>query len=136
LVDPTEKLEYYKYPTKDLAFTNDSHSLRGITLSGGHMTKAEMVEKIARGAELTKVQAEKATEIFMNSIVEALKAGDKVTFTGFGSFSVLEKAARTGRNPRTGAEIKIPAKVAVKFKAGKAFQEAVQPKKKKAAKKK
>jgi DNA-binding protein HU-beta len=100
------------------------------------MIKAEMVDKIAQGAELTKAQAEKAAEIFMDSIVEALKSGDKVTFVGFGNFSVLERAGRIGRNPRTGAEIKIPAKVAVKFKAGKAFQEAVQPKKKKAPKKK
>lgn len=100
------------------------------------MTKAEIVDKIAKGAELTKAQAEKAASIFMDSIVEALKAGDKVTFVGFGIFSVSEKAARIGRNPQTGAEIKIPAKMAIKFKAGKTFQEAVQPKKKKAAKKK
>ncbi|HOI16914.1 MAG TPA: HU family DNA-binding protein [Geobacteraceae bacterium] len=100
------------------------------------MTKAEMVDKIAKGAELTKAQAEKAAAIFMDSIVEALAAGDKVTFTGFGVFSVSEKAARTGRNPQTGAEIKIPAKTAVKFKAGKTFLEAVQPKKKKKAAKK
>lgn len=100
------------------------------------MTKAEIVGKIAEGAELTKAQAEKAATIFLNSIVEALKEGDKVTFVGFGTFSASEKAARVGRNPQTGAEIKIPAKMAVKFKVGKAFQEAVQPKKKKAAKKK
>ncbi len=99
------------------------------------MTKAELVDKIAKGAELTKAQAEKAASIFMDSIVEALKAGDKVTFTGFGTFSVSEKAARVGRNPQTGAEIKIPAKTAIKFKAGKTFQEAVQPKKKAAKKK-
>jgi DNA-binding protein HU-beta len=100
------------------------------------MTKAEIVDKIAKGAELTKAQAEKAASIFMDSIVEALKAGDKVTFVGFGIFSVSEKAARVGRNPQTGAEIKIPAKIAVKFKAGKTFQDAVQPQKKKVAKKK
>jgi DNA-binding protein HU-beta len=100
------------------------------------MTKAEIVGTIAEGAELTKAQADKAVSIFLNSIVDALKAGDKVTFVGFGTFSVNEKAARVGRNPQTGAEIKIPAKTAVKFKAGKALVEAVQPKKKKAAKKK
>lgn len=99
------------------------------------MTKAEIVEKIAKGAELTKVQAEKAASIFMDSIVEALKAGDKATFVGFGTFTAIEKAERIGRNPQTGAEVKISAKVAIKFKAGKAFQEAVQPKKKKATKK-
>jgi DNA-binding protein HU-beta len=100
------------------------------------MTKAELVDKIAKGAELTKAQAEKAATIFMDSIVDALKTGDKVAFVGFGTFTVSEKAARVGRNPQTGAEIKIPAKMAIKFKAGKTFQEAVQPKKKKAAKKK
>jgi DNA-binding protein HU-beta len=100
------------------------------------MTKAEIVGKIAEGAELTKAQAENAASIFMNSIIEALKVGEKVSFVGFGTFTVSEKAARVGRNPQTGAEIKIPAKMAVKFKVGKTFQEAVQPKKKKAAKKK
>lgn len=94
-----------------------------------------MIDKIAKGAELTKAQAEKAASIFIDSIVDALKAGDKVTFVGFGVFSVSEKAARVGRNPQTGAEIKIPAKMAIKFKAGKTFQEAVQPKKRVAKKK-
>lgn len=100
------------------------------------MTKAEIVGKIAQGAEITKAQAEKAVALFLDGIVEALVSGDKVTFVGFGTFSVNDKAARIGRNPQTGAEIKIAAKKAVKFKVGKAFQEAVQPKKKKAAKKK
>jgi DNA-binding protein HU-beta len=100
------------------------------------MTKADIVGKIAEGAELTKAQAEKAVTLFLDSVVDALKNGDKVTFAGFGTFSVSEKAARVGRNPQTGAEIKIPAKMAVKFKVGKTFQEAVQPKKKKSAKKK
>ncbi|MEI8355513.1 MAG: HU family DNA-binding protein [Deltaproteobacteria bacterium] len=100
------------------------------------MTKAEVVGKIAEGAELTKAQADKAARIFLGSIVEALKNGDKVTFVGFGTFTVNDRAARVGRNPQTGAKIKIPARKAVKFKVGKAFQEAVQPKKKKAAKKK
>jgi DNA-binding protein HU-beta len=100
------------------------------------MTKAEIVGKIAEGAELTKLQAEKVATIFLDSIVEALKAGDKISFVGFGTFSVSDKAARIGRNPQTGAEIKIPAKKAVKFKAGKTLQEAVQPQKKKVTKKK
>jgi DNA-binding protein HU-beta len=114
---------------------NTTPSLGNIK-KGGNMTKAEIVGKIAEGAELTKAQAEKAAAVFLDSIVEALKDGDKVTFVGFGTFSVNDKAARIGRNPQTGAEIKIPAKKAVKFKVGKALQEAVQPKKKKAVKKK
>jgi DNA-binding protein HU-beta len=109
---------------------------QGTIKKGGNMTKAEIVGKIAEGAELTKVQAEKAASVFLDSIVEALKEGDKVTFVGFGTFSVNDKAARIGRNPQTGAEIKIPAKKAVKFKVGKSLQEAVQAKKKKPAKKK
>jgi len=100
------------------------------------MTKAEVVAKIAKEAEITKAKAEKAVSVFMDGIVECLKGGDKVTFVGFGTFSVTDKPARVGRNPQTGAEIKIPAKKAVKFKVGKAFQNAVQPKKTKAGKKK
>ncbi|MGA7826107.1 MAG: HU family DNA-binding protein [Geobacteraceae bacterium] len=112
------------------------YPLTGDFQKGGNMTKAEIVGKIAEGAELTKAQAEKAASVFLDSIVEALKDGDKVTFVGFGTFSVSDKAARVGRNPQTGAEIKIPAKKAVKFKVGKALQDAVQSKKKKPAKKK
>ena len=89
------------------------------------MTKAEVVGKIAAGAEITKAQADKAATIFLNSIVEALKDGDKVTFVGFGTFSLNDKAARVGRNPQTGAEIKIPAKRVVKFRVAKAAKDAI-----------
>ena len=80
------------------------------------MTKAEIVGKIAEGAELTKAQADKAASIFLNSIVDALKDGDKVTFVGFGTFSANEKAARIGRNPQTGEPLTITARRILTFK--------------------
>ncbi len=99
------------------------------------MTKAELVDKIAKDAGVTKAQAEKAANSFLEGVTGALKAGDKVTFVGFGSFGVSERKARVGRNPQTGAEIKIPARKAVTFSAGKALKEAVQAPAKKGKKK-
>ena len=90
------------------------------------MTKAELVQKIhAKSGLSTKVQAEAALEAVISTLTEALKSGDSVTFTGFGSFKVTKRAARKGRNPRTGKEIKIPASKAVKFTPGKVLKESV-----------
>ncbi len=89
------------------------------------MNKKDLIEKIATKAGLKKVEAEKALEAFEEAVVEALKGGDKVTLVGFGTFSVYERKARTGRNPQTGKEIKIPAKKAPKFTPGKLFKESV-----------
>ena len=90
------------------------------------MTKAELVQKIHAKAGLpTKVQAEAALEAVISTLTEALKSGETVTFTGFGSFKVTERAARKGRNPRTGKEISIPASKAVKFTPGKILKESV-----------
>jgi len=83
------------------------------------MTKAEFVASIATKTGLSKTAAAEAVDAVIGTIVETLKAGDKVTFPGFGSFSVSERAARTGRNPQTGAEIKIAASKSGKFSAGK-----------------
>ncbi len=99
------------------------------------MTKAELVEKIAKDADITKAKAEIAFSAFLEGVTESLKAGDKLTFVGFGSFGVSERKARIGRNPQTGAEIKIPPRKAVGFSAGKALKEAVQGPAKKAKKK-
>lgn len=85
------------------------------------MNKAELVDKMARDADITRSQANDALDSFTKSIVTTLKKGDKVTLVGFGTFSVTKRAARTGRNPQTGKEIKIPAKKVAKFKAGKEF---------------
>lgn len=82
------------------------------------MNKSQLVDAIAAEAGLSKVQAKKALEAFVSVTGKTLKAGDKIALVGFGSFSVTKKPARTGRNPRTGAAIKIAAKKVVKFKAG------------------
>lgn len=90
------------------------------------MTKAELVTKIhAKSGLTTKAQAEAALEALIATLTEAMQSGDSVTFTGFGSFKVTERAARKGRNPRTGKEINIPAGKAVKFTPGKVLKEAV-----------
>ncbi|MFV0366759.1 MAG: HU family DNA-binding protein [Mangrovibacterium sp.] len=82
------------------------------------MNKTQLIDAIAAKAELTKADSKKALEAFMEATAEALKDGDKIQLIGFGTFSTSERAARTGRNPRTGAEITIAAKKVVKFKAG------------------
>lgn len=82
------------------------------------MNKTQLVDAIAAEAKLTKVDAKKALEAFVKITGKTLKKGDKIALVGFGSFSVTAKPARTGRNPRTGAAIKIAAKKVVKFKAG------------------
>ncbi len=90
------------------------------------MTKAELVQKIhAKSGLETKAKTEAALDAVIASLTEALKAGEAVTFTGFGSFKVIQRAARVGRNPRTRKEINIPASKAVKFTPGKVLKEAV-----------
>jgi DNA-binding protein HU-beta len=82
------------------------------------MNKAELIDAIAADAKITKADAGRALDGFMTAVGKALKKGDRVGLVGFGSFSVTKRAARIGRNPQTGKEIKIPAKKVVKFKAG------------------
>ena len=82
------------------------------------MNKAQLIDAIAASAGLTKADAKKALDAFVKATSQALKKGDRVALVGFGSFSVAKRSARTGRNPQTGKEIKIPAKKVVKFKAG------------------
>ena len=90
------------------------------------MTKAELIERMAEDAEITKVQASKALNSFMENVVATLKKKDgKVTLVGFGTFSKIRRKARKGRNPRTGEPIKIKASNVVKFKPGKKLKEAV-----------
>jgi DNA-binding protein HU-beta len=90
-----------------------------------NMNKQELVSAIAEKAELTKADSEKALNAVVNSIKDALAKGESTQLIGFGTFSITERAARTGRNPQTGKEIQIAAKKVVKFKAGKALDEAV-----------
>ncbi len=82
------------------------------------MNKAELIDAIATEAGLTKVDSKKALDAFVKVTGTSLKKGDKITLVGFGTFSVSQRAARKGRNPRTGAELKIAAKKVVRFKAG------------------
>lgn len=87
------------------------------------MNKSDLVAKIAESAELTKAQAEKALNSFIAETTAALKAGDKITLVGFGTFSAVTRAARTGRNPQTGKTLKIAAKTNGKFSPGKALKD-------------
>ena len=82
------------------------------------MNKAELIDAIASEAGLSKADAKKALDGFVVATASALKAGDRISLVGFGSFSVSNRAARTGRNPQTGKEINIAAKNVVRFKAG------------------
>ena len=83
------------------------------------MNKAELIAKIAEDADVTKTQANAVLDSFVDTVTKTLKGGGKVTLVGFGTFSVSKRAARNGRNPQTGAVIKIKAKKVAKFKAGK-----------------
>ncbi|WFE68303.1 HU family DNA-binding protein [Thiomicrospira sp. R3] len=89
------------------------------------MNKSELVSAIAEKAGLTKVQAASALDATVVSVTEALAKGDQVAIIGFGTFKVGDRAARTGRNPQTGAEMQIPAAKVPKFAAGKALKDAV-----------
>ena len=82
------------------------------------MNKAELIESMASSAGISKADAKKALDAFIDTTAKALKKGDRVALVGFGSFSTSERAARKGRNPQTGKEITIKAKKVVKFKAG------------------
>lgn len=89
------------------------------------MTKQELVAKMAADANITKKAAEDALNSFVKGVKESLKKGNNVTLIGFGTFGVSQRKARKGRNPQTGAEIKIPARKVPTFKAGKGLKEAV-----------
>ncbi len=89
------------------------------------MNKQELIKKVAQDAELTQKQAAAALESMMDSVKEAVAAGDRVQLIGFGTFESKKRDARTGRNPRTGKAVKIEAAVLPVFKAGKAFKDAV-----------
>ena len=89
------------------------------------MTKAELIASIGKEAKIPKASAGKALNAFGNTVMKALKKGDKLTLTGFGTFSVAKRRARIGRNPQTGKEIKIAATRVAKFKAGNLLKSAV-----------
>ena len=87
------------------------------------MTKADLIESIAAKIDLPKGQAERAVQIVFEDIVQALRNGDKVNISGFGTFAVSDRKARTGRNPKTGEAIEIPASKSAKFKPGKSLKD-------------
>ena len=89
------------------------------------MTKQDLVSKMAEDAGISKKAAEDALSSFISSVKGALASGDSISLIGFGTFGVSARSARTGRNPQTGAEIKIPARKVPTFKAGKGLKEAV-----------
>jgi len=89
------------------------------------MTKAELIASVGKEAKISKASAGKAVNAFTNTVMKALKKGDKLTLTGFGTFSVAKRRARTGRNPQSGKEIKIPATRVAKFKPGSVLKSAV-----------
>ena len=89
------------------------------------MNKAELIDAVAEGADISKAAATRAVDTFVETVTNTLKNGDQVTLVGFGTFSVRPRAARQGRNPRTGEPISIPASNNPAFKAGKALKDAV-----------
>jgi len=89
------------------------------------MTKAELVEVIATKAELTKTDAARALDAFQAAVTGALKKGEKVTLVGFGTFEAKKRPARMGRNPQTGAAVKISARTVASFKVGSKLKEAI-----------
>jgi DNA-binding protein HU-beta len=89
------------------------------------MNKSELITKIAEGADITKASAGRALDSLIGSVTEELSNGGDVALVGFGTYKVNDRAARTGRNPQTGAEIQIAAAKAPAFKAGKALKDAV-----------
>jgi DNA-binding protein HU-beta len=92
------------------------------------MTKEEMINYMAETAGISKRQANDALDAFMNGVTSQLKKNNKISFAGFGTFSVSQRKARTGRNPQTGESIKIPATKVPVFKAGKNLKEAIKKK--------
>ena len=89
------------------------------------MNKNELIEAVAEGTGLAKSDAARAVEAVLGTVTETLQKGDQVALSGFGTFVVKERAARTGRNPRTGESIAIPASRVPAFKAGKALKDAL-----------
>ncbi len=89
------------------------------------MNKSQLIDAIAAGADISKAKAAQVVDLFTDTVTEALKGGDQVTLVGFGTFLVRAREARSGRNPQTGAEIKIAAAKVPAFKAGKALKDAL-----------
>ena len=94
-------------------------------VSAGVMTKAELVDEVARVVQLTKKQAETIVNIVFDSIVDSLRSGQKIELRGFGSFRLRSRKSRTGRNPKTGEKVEVPSKKIPYFKPGKELKELI-----------
>jgi DNA-binding protein HU-beta len=95
------------------------------------MTKAELIDSVAKAADVTKADAERVIGAFFDQLVSGVKKGDKVAWPGFGSFSTSKRAARTGRNPQTGEPVKIAASTALRFSPSATLKAELNPKRKK-----
>src|SRR6202008_2450725 len=104
---------------------DDDADGEGVELNAGVMTKAELVDEVARVVQLTKKQAETIVNIVFDSIVESLRSGQKIELRGFGSFRLRNRKARTGRNPKTGEKVEVPSKKIPYFKPGKELKELI-----------
>src|SRR5687767_3569205 len=111
----------------DFELDHDEHEddENAIELNSGVMTKAELVDEVARVVQLTKKQAETIVNIVFDSIVESLRAGQKIELRGFGSFRLRSRKSRTGRNPKTGEKVEVPSKKIPYFKPGKELKELI-----------
>lgn len=112
----------YGYTLLKLVIYTGTFNLNG---GGEKLNKAELVAAIAKDAGVSKSAAEKALNSFTGNVTKVLKKGGRIALVGFGTFSVQKRAARNGRNPQTGASIKIPARKVVKFSAGKSLKTSV-----------
>ena len=103
----------------------DDFDTTDVSAKAGVMTKAELVDEVARVVQLTKKQAETIVNIVFDSIVESLRAGQKIELRGFGSFRLRSRKSRTGRNPKTGEKVEVPSKKIPYFKPGKELKELI-----------
>ena len=104
---------------------NDTFTLGGHTFEENKMNKTELIAAVAEKTDLSKKDADAAVSAVLGAITDALKAGDKIQLVGFGTFEVRNRAAKQGRNPRTGETMTVPASKVPAFKAGKALKDAV-----------
>jgi len=111
-----------------LARSNIVQFIKNPKVEENKMNKSELVDAIAKETGLSKKDSDAAVKAFVDTVTKALKKKDKVQLVGFGTFETVKRAARNGKNPQTGATIKIPASTAPKFKAGKALKDAVNKK--------
>jgi integration host factor subunit beta len=120
--DELDDLEHDEHDEQD----DNGHEDEGMEdLSAGVMTKAELVDEVARVVQLTKKQAETIVNIVFDSIVDSLRSGQKIELRGFGSFRLRSRKSRTGRNPKTGEKVEVPSKKIPYFKPGKELKELI-----------